>query len=341
LLIGDLQLLSHAQSTWVANVTAPILSIVHKLFESRYGERGRKPRRGRRVSLLLAMGCALTFAQVRPSIAATDETAAPAQNPEIRQPEPEASPPAPAQFCQALAVAAVANDLPVHFFTRLIWQESRFNPNSVSPAGAQGIAQFMPATARMNRLEDPFNPHQAIVKSAELLRDLNRQFGNLGLAAAAYNAGPGRVRDWLAAHRVLPDETQAYVRIVTGRTVEEWTSGQNVALNPPVARDLPCDLGPAGPYSAGLPTQPAAPRKPWGVEVVGGPTRPKALDRYREWLPKYAAIIGGREPKLVVVGVVGQMGSVHVRVGTDTRAEADKVCAQLHAAGAYCEVWRD
>jgi hypothetical protein len=199
----------------------------------------------------------------------------------------------------------------------------------------------MPGTARLNRLEDPFNPHQAIVKSAQLLRELNQQFGNLGLAAAAYNAGPGRVRDWLADHRVLPAETVAYVRLVTGRTIDEWTSGQSVSLSAPAAHDLPCELGPEVPGPAGLPPQQTAIHKPWGVEVVGGPTSAKALDRYREWLPKYAAIVGSREPKLVVVGVVGQMGAVHVRVATDNRAEADKVCAQLHAAGAYCEVWRD
>jgi hypothetical protein len=79
-------------------------------------------------------------------------------------------------------------------------------------------------------------------------------------------------------------------------------------------------------------------RKAWGVEVVGGPTSAKALDRYPEWPPKYAGIICHRESKLVVVGVVGQTGAVHVRVGMDTRGEADKVCAQLHAAGADCEV---
>jgi hypothetical protein len=241
-----------------------------------------------------------------------------------------------------MAAAAAANDLPAAFFMRLIWQESRFNPDSISPAGAQGIAQFMPGTARLNRLEDPFNPHEAIVKSAQLLRELNRQFGNLGFAAAAYNAGPGRVRDWLAAHRLLPDETQAYVRLVTGRTIEEWTSGgENASLNLPAANGLPCDLGPEVPNSSRLSTQQIAIRKPWGVEVVGGPTNDKALARYREWLPKYATIVAHREPKLVVRGIIGQMGAVRVRVATDTRGEADKVCAQLRAAGAYCEVLRD
>jgi Transglycosylase SLT domain len=293
---------------------------------------------------LLALACAIIITQATPSIAADDELAATAPNTEIRQAGPEASPPTPIRVCEALAAAAAANDLPVHFFTRLIWQESRFNPASVSPAGAQGIAQFMPETARLNQLDDPFNPHQAIPKSAQLLRDLHQQFGNLGLAAAAYNAGPGRVRDWLDAHRVLPDETQAYVRLVTGRTIEEWTSGQNVSLNLSALKDLPCDqsglvlmpLNPAGPSSQKLATA-----KPWGVEVVGGPTSEKALARYREWLPKYAAIVGHRQPKLVLVGVIGQMGAVHVRVGTDTREEANKLCAQLSAAGAYCEVLRE
>jgi hypothetical protein len=295
-------------------------------------------------SLLLTLACAIIAAQATPSAAADEDNVAPGPNVEIRQPEPEASPATPTSFCDALATAAAANDLPVHFFMRLIWQESRFKPDSVSPAGAQGIAQFMPGTARLNGLEDPFNPHEAIPKSAKLLRDLHLQFGNLGLAAAAYNAGPGRVRDWLAAHRVLPDETQAYVRLVTGRTIEEWTSGENVSLNLFPAKDLPCEQGAAGliaPNAGASPSQIAAAAKPWGVEVVGGPTSAKALARYREWLPKYAAIVGRHEPKLIVVGIVGQMGAVHVRVATDTRGEADKICAQLRAAGAYCEVLRD
>jgi hypothetical protein len=289
------------------------------------------------------LACAIVIAQTASTVAAPDENA-PEQNSEIRQPEAETAPPTPTGFCQALAAAAAENDLPVDFFIRLIWQESRFNPDSVSRAGAQGVAQFMPETARLTRLEDPFNPREAIAKSAQLLRDLNRQFGNLGLAAAAYNAGPGRVRDWLAAHRLLPSETRTYVRIVTGRLVEEWTSGQNVSLNLPAGKVLPCDQRMEVP----IPPNPALPSfqktvtpKPWGVEVVGGPTSAKALARYREWLPKYVAIVADREPKLVVRGVIGQMGAVHVRVATDTRGEANKVCAQLRAAGAYCEALRD
>jgi soluble lytic murein transglycosylase-like protein len=92
-------------------------------------------------------------------------------------------------ICAALDRSASQNDLPLDFFTRLIWQESRFNPFSVSRAGARGIAQFMPGTAHRIGLSDPFDPIEALPKSAELLRDLRTKFGNLGLAAAAHNAG--------------------------------------------------------------------------------------------------------------------------------------------------------
>ena len=82
----------------------------------------------------------------------------------------------------------------------------------------------MPGTAAWIGLANPFDVADAITKSAELLRSLKSQFGNLGLAAAAYNAGPKRVGDWLAGHRGLPRETQAYVLIVTGHAAQEWTT---------------------------------------------------------------------------------------------------------------------
>jgi hypothetical protein len=254
----------------------------------------REERHGRQARGCIGFGLPLTLmcaiflagAAASSSLATADEPAAAETNDgNPSSPEPDKSSTTPTNFCEALAAAAAANDLPVDFFTRLIWQESRFNPDSVSRAGAQGIAQFMPETSRLNGLADPFNPLDAIAESAQLLRDLNRQFGNLGLAAAAYNAGPGRVREWLAAHRLLPVETRAYVRLVTGRTVEEWTTRQNVSSDIFVAKDLPCGQCAAIPVpqiSAVPPPQNTATPKPWGVEVVGGPTPAKALARYRD-----------------------------------------------------------
>ena len=85
--------------------------------------------------------------------------------------------------CVTLEQAAAKNGLPVDFFVRVIWQESRFNAVAVSPKGAQGIAQFMPKTADWRRLSDPFDVSAALVASASYLRDLSKRFGNLGLAA--------------------------------------------------------------------------------------------------------------------------------------------------------------
>lgn len=118
--------------------------------------------------------------------------------------------------------AADANGLPRAFFLKLISQESGFKPTSISRAGALGIAQFMPATAIAVGLKDPFEPVSAIHASAAHLATLLKRFGNLGLAAAAYNAGPERVSAWLSGKRGLPVETRNYVRQVTGLDAESW-----------------------------------------------------------------------------------------------------------------------
>ena len=198
------------------------------------------------VRMLLSAFCVTVTAPATTSALVDDENTAQGEPDGSRQVEPSASPaepsapPAAPSFCETLATAAASNDLPVDFFTRLIWQESRFNPYAVSRAGAQGVAQFMPETARLRAVEDPFNPTEAIAKAAQLLHDLHREFGSLGLAAAAYNAGPGRVRDWLGGRRPLPGETRAYVLIVTGRTAEAWARGQNDPAEIPAAKDVPC-----------------------------------------------------------------------------------------------------
>src|SRR6185437_11657775 len=135
---------------------------------------------------------------------------------------PKAADPSPASDCGMLETAAGKYGLPTDFFRRLIRQESDFDPKAISRAGAMGIAQFMPGTARWRGLADPFEPKQALEESARWLSELRALFGNLGLAAAAYNAGPQRVKEWIARRGNLPGETRAYVRIVTGRSPDEW-----------------------------------------------------------------------------------------------------------------------
>ncbi len=257
-------------------------------------------------------------------------------------------------ICSALASAAAQNDLPTDFFARLIWQESRFDPAAVSRAGAQGVAQFMPATANWRGLSNPFDPLEAIAESAKLLRDLRREFGNLGLAAAAYNAGSGRVglaaaaynagsgrvRDWLAGRRALPGETRAYVRIVTGYAPEQWVgasavTGEMQSENPVPCREI------AGFVARILPPA-SKPTPVWGVELVGGTTDETALAAYRRLEQKYASILSGRQTYIVHHGLGrGSMGWAHVHVGADDRPGAAKLCADLRGAGvSYCEVQR-
>ena len=251
-------------------------------------------------------------------------------------------------ICRALAQAAVDNELPVEFFTRLIWQESRFDPTAVSSKGALGIAQFMPRTASQRGLADPLEPLQALRKSASYLRELRTTFrGNLGLAAAAYNAGPGRVEAWLAGRRTLPGETQAYVRIVTGHAAGAWASQQ-----PPqfAASDIP--KGTNCVEVASLITTPSKRPPvattspawgPWGVQLAGNWSEGKVLASYEQLRRTYHSVLSDKLPLVLQARVGGKrIASKHIlRVSESSRAGADALCAKLRAAGGACIVLRN
>ncbi len=107
-------------------------------------------------------------------------------------------------------------------FVKQIQQESGFNPNAVSPAGAIGIAQFMPATAKEWGV-NPHDPLSSLDGATRLMAHLSQEFGgDYAKALAAYNAGPGTVNTAVSqggAHwrNFLPQETRNYVRIIMGR----------------------------------------------------------------------------------------------------------------------------
>ena len=115
----------------------------------------------------------------------------------------------PARFRDPLLQAAARWNLSASLLAAQLMAESNFNPFAVSPAGAQGIAQFMPSTAASYGLDDPFDPIAAIEAQAHLMSDLLRQLGSPELALAGYNAGPGAVEGC----RCVPPypETRAYV----------------------------------------------------------------------------------------------------------------------------------
>ena len=145
-------------------------------------------------------------------------------------------------ICETVKTAAEENDIPIGFLVRLLWQESRFRAAEISSAGARGIAQFMPQTAVEMGLRDPFDPLQAIPASARFLRKLHDQFGNLGLAAAAYNAGGGRIEKWLSRRGALPKETRAYVQIITGHKAEAWIDEESTVYMPTdLPQKAPCE----------------------------------------------------------------------------------------------------
>lgn len=131
-----------------------------------------------------------------------------------------------ASVCANIERAALANELPPAFLAKLIWKESRFDPNAISPAGAEGIAQFMPYTASKWGLTNSFEPIAAISASAKLLGYLWKGYGNPGLAAAAYNAGERRVDIWRAGRSGLPGETRDYVYSITGHKADSWKRGK-------------------------------------------------------------------------------------------------------------------
>ena len=115
-------------------------------------------------------------------------------------------------YAGLFASAAQRYGVPAALLTAVAQQESGFDPRAVSPAGAQGLMQLMPGTAKSLGVTNPFDPAQAIDGAARMLRDLTRRFGSTELALAAYNAGPGAV---LKYDGIPPyPETQRYVRSV-------------------------------------------------------------------------------------------------------------------------------
>ncbi|MGE0035181.1 MAG: lytic transglycosylase domain-containing protein [Xanthobacteraceae bacterium] len=256
-------------------------------------------------------------------------------------------------MCLMIESAARSNGLPLEFFARVIWQESRFQADAVGPrtrsgARALGIAQFMPGTAAERRLLDPFDPVQALPKSAEFLAELRDRFGNLGLAAAAYNAGPQRVRDWMAGTRTLPGETRRYVLAITGTPADEWARGAKGEPNTPGrpdCRQLMAMLKRApNPFVEKLQERiNLVAASPWGIQLSAGFSRDRALASYAAMAKRYAGVLTGRDPS-ILSGILRSRGTrpfYQVRIGAETRTEADKLCNDIKRAGGACLVLRN
>ncbi len=317
------------------------------------------------MSGLRAALCTVVVTLFLPAASAVAEDAAPAQAGVAKPGAEEPATQKPAQsepdgdtreaMCLMIESAARANDLPLEFFARVIWQESRFQSDAVGPVTrsgqrAQGIAQFMPGTASERRLLDPFDPVQALPKSAEFLNELREQFGNLGLAAAAYNAGPRRVREWLAGSGPMPQETRNYVAAITGTTVDDWAAAGKGGKMPDRAPHANCRelmaLLKRAPNSFVTELEQhvqLAAAKLWGVQLAAGFDRNKALAMYSRAIKRLSAVIGDQDPSLLstLMRTRGSHTFYQVRIGADTRPAADDLCNRIRRAGGACFVLRN
>lgn len=248
-----------------------------------------------------------------------------------------------ADVCKLIERNATQNGLDPNFLARLLWKESRFEPGAISPVGAQGIAQFMPGTADLYDLHDPFNPAQAIVKAAWYLRYLTDTFGSIGMAAIAYNGGENRAARFVARQTTLPYETLDYVEAITGHDALSWRD------NPPKAEDLRLALNPDLPFRAACEklggdrqlrefmVQPRV--HPWGVIVASHPSQSGAAQQVSRLNRSLRPILEGRRVGYVRKRLTGMQRAVYTaQVGFDSRNEAASFCLRLQRLGGRCIV---
>jgi Transglycosylase SLT domain/SPOR domain len=202
----------------------------------------------------------------------------------------------------------------------------------------------MPGTARERGLADPFDPEQAIPASAHLLADHRTRFGNLGLAAAAYNGGPARVANWLEGRGELAAETRSYVIIITGRPAEDWAeeakakSGVDVPDATTSCLQVTASLrvrrGPQAPEIA------LAPFAPWGVQLAGNFSKALALASFARARQSYAKVLPDLRPMVIGTRMRsrGLRTYYRVRLPAQTRQAADTLCNRIRSVGGACAV---
>ena len=249
-----------------------------------------------------------------------------------------------ARICAAAENQSKANGVDPSFFARLLWRESLFDPNVVSDKGAQGIAQFMPGTAAMRGLSNPFDPMAAVAASAVYLAELKKTFGNLGLAAAAYNAGEARVQDWLSAKGGIPPETRDYVSFITGHRVEDWKSPSADFSIPsigtkPLFTDN-CVALALQKIALDAVHIESAPRSPWGAVIAVNFSEQRAVAQFKRLRLRFPNELAGREPMITRKRNLsrGRTMMTWVMLGEQTAQAAQQTCSKLIAAAAACIV---
>ncbi|WP_103172348.1 lytic transglycosylase domain-containing protein [Paracoccus sp. SY] len=251
-----------------------------------------------------------------------------------------------ADVCKLIERNAAERGLDPNFLARLLWKESRFEPGAISPVGALGIAQFMPGTADLYDLHDPMNPAQAIHKSAWYLRHLTNMFGNIGLAAVAYNGGENRAARFIGQNGGLPYETRDYVAAITGFDALRWRDNPPPAGELKLALDPDLAFRPACEKLAGerrlreFVTQPKV--FPWGVIVASHPSQSGVISQVARLNRSLRPILGDKQVGYVRKRLGGGRPAVYTaQIGWDSRREAAAFCNRLKQLGGRCIVLRN
>lgn len=249
-------------------------------------------------------------------------------------------------LCHAIKVLALRYAVPPDYFARLIWRESLFRADAVSSKGAEGIAQFMPGTAKLRGLENSFNVVEALEKSAAYLAELKARFGNYGLAAAAYNAGEAGLQTFIDKGR-LPTESRDYVFAITGYPVETWKDTPPDRVAPALDDDRPfleaCVRLAVTRTMRDPVLMASADWAPWGVQLsahynpsVASRLFTRAIVRLPEPLSAERALLVRQRG-----GNFGSRPRYAARIGRETRAEANDLCGQIKRGGGSCTVFRN
>ncbi len=248
--------------------------------------------------------------------------------------------------CQAIEHFSARHGLDSGFFARLIWQESRFDPFAISPAGAQGIAQFMPHTAKRRGLGDAFNPAEALEHSAQYLAEMAARYGNLGLAAVGYNGGEARAEGLIAGTGGLARETVEYVAIITRLSHEGWLED---GVNPPDLRLSKATGFRAACYEMARKRRlsPMPRPKPvlpsWGVQLAFGTSKKQARASFAERSRACSGLVKGERLDLVwqKSRASPKGGYWMARIGRSEARAAHGLCRKLRAQGCICAVYRN
>ncbi|PLS21975.1 lytic transglycosylase domain-containing protein [Neptunicoccus cionae] len=250
--------------------------------------------------------------------------------------------------CQAIRDAAGLHKLDTGFFARLIWQESRFDPYALSPAGAEGVAQFMPATAKLRGLGASYNPAEALDHSAHYLAELIARFGNAGLAAVAYNGGERRAAEFIAGSGGLAQETEDYVRIITGQSAQDWRDTPPKELDMALVKDQPflpacLALTRTSRVSKLKSLRPVPSLPPWGVQLAAGSTQAKAASSFERNSHACDAEIGSQKPDYIrkKPQVRGRKPYFVARLGAPSRGAAQQLCNRLRKFNCACAVYKN